>query len=347
MKTEQKQTIEAELQQKKDLKAKHPGILSIRELIESDIPPIEYLIDDFLMKGGLTYVVGPSASFKTGILLEAVLCGAAKKKFLDTPIKKPFKTLWIDEENRAVNLKNRVTQLIAGNPDLKIDDLDNKVFFSITKGFQFVSAHINILTELIHDFEPDLVVIDSIARCLPGSERDEKDVNKILQYIKPLMNKRNVSFAIIHHTRKDSAEHLDDVAGSRDFGAMADDVFLVKQVKKTKDYKRFRLKSVKARNSIGNKDINFKVSGKDKLNVDYVGTTSESVHKDKQKFIDCKDEIKTWIEAQPDITEYKTKDFLKAFEKKYGERNVFRALGYLKKEKVLKCPKKGTYEVVC
>jgi len=321
-------------------------IVDIVDLMDADIPNIEYLIEDIIMKGGLTYFVGQSGSFKTGILMKAVLCGATKDPFLNIPIKKSFKTLWIDEENGQVILRTKILQTVNGHPTTYKHILKGKTYFTIIEGFEFHPAYIKLLNKIIKDNHIDLVVIDSIARTMIGSERDESDVNKILGMIKPIMEE-GTAFAIIHHTRKGSEGTLDDIAGSRDFAAMADYVYMISYNHSTSTGKQFQLKCVKSRVTEGSLDINFHVEGtKDKLDITYAGTTKQAVQSANQtKQQRCTSTILKYIQEHPSITKYKSSALITQFKKPFSESLVRRSIADLSESGILSKEKGGVYSV--
>ena len=321
-------------------------IIEICDLLDSDVPNIQYLIDDIIMKGGLTYFVGQSGSFKTGILMKAVVCGATATKFLHKPIKNKFNTLWIDEENGKVVLKAKTEQIVNGHSGIMRSDLKNKTFFSIIEGFTFHPTHIKQLHEIIKTNQIDLVVIDSIARTLIGNESDSKDVNKILGMIKPIMEE-GTAFAIIHHTRKGSEGTLDDIAGSRDFAAMADYVYLSEYERTTDVGKQFKFKCLKSRVTEGSMNINFLVQGtKDKLGVSYVGTTQDAI-KDAQlqKQQRCTTAILQHIKDHSSIKTYRSSELIKQFKRRFSESLIRRSIADLTQIGELKKEKRGVYSV--
>jgi len=321
-------------------------VIDIVDLMDADIPDIEYLIEDIIMRGGLTYFVGQSGSFKTGILMKAVLCGATKDSFLNIPIKNSFKTLWIDEENGQVILRTKVLQTVKGHPAASKEALKGKTFFTIIAGFQFHGAYVELLKKIINENKIDLVVIDSIARTIVGSERDESDVNKILAMIKPLMEE-GVAFAIIHHTRKGSEGTLDDIAGSRDFAAMADYVYMISFNHTTSTGKQFQFKCVKSRVTEGSLDINFHVAGtQDKLDITYVGTTKEAVQSANQsKQSKCTSAILEYIKAHPTIRKYHSTSIVTQFKPQFSESLIRRSIPDLVEAGILTKQNGGIYVV--
>ena len=317
------------------------NLIGAKDLYHKELPPIQYLVDDFIIKAGLTYIVGPPGSFKTGLMMLISIAGASKDNIINFNINKPFKTLFIDEENGIINTKDRFVHLVKG---LQIDvdkEIKNEdIVFANISGFTFTPFNLNGLKELIEENKPDLIVIDNIARCIVGSERDEQDVARILGMIKPIIEAYGVAFVIIHHTRKGDAMDLNDISGSRDFGAQCDNAFIVKEFKKKSSVKHFVLKQVKSKFGLGMDAINFTVEGDDRLFVKYIGTATENI-----KYL--AEEIKTilidWIIDNPHET-YKTTTLLDVMKSKgFNDTNIRNAIKMIVEDKILRFKQKGEY----
>jgi len=321
------------------------NLISAKQLYEKEIPPPEFLVKNVIEKGELIYVVGPPASFKTGWTMYLAICGAYSKKTLEFDIDKPFTTLFIDEENGLRKTKERFIRIFNGmklNPSF-LDS--NRIIFSTIAGFTLTPEHIMTLTELIDKNNPDMIVIDNIARCLIGSERDEKDVSNVMRLLKPLIEAYNVTILIIHHTRKGNPQSLEDISGSRDFGAQCDNGFLLRQVKRKGNMKRFLLRQLKIKMSLEMEDINFAVEGsrEEPLTIRYEGLASDVIKNLYQEIVPV---IIDWWEAGSK-EEYKTSDVVDAMKKKgYKDTSIRKALKFMLDMGTIEKDKFGVYKWV-
>jgi len=318
------------------------NLIGAQNLYKKDLPEIDYLIDDFIIKAGLTYIVGPPASFKTGLMILTAIAGACRKKLLNFNINKPFKTLFIDEENGIRNTKDRFVKLLNGlNVDIFKEIKDADIIFANISNFVFTKYHVDELEEVIKKYTPDLIVVDNVARCLKGSERDEKDVALILCLLKPLIEKYGVSFVIIHHTRKGNAKKLDDIRGSGDFGGQCDNTFMLRQCGRKDKVKKFIMIHSKARYGLEIDAINFTVdSVDDELYVKYVGTAVDNI----QSVIDViKQDLMIWISNNLSKT-YKTTELINAMKDKgFKTDSIRKAISLIVDDEVLLHGKKGEY----
>jgi len=317
--------------------------ISAESLYYKDLPPVEYYVNNFIEKGSLTYVTGPPGSFKTGLMINVAVNGAIGKKILNYDINDSFKTLIIDEENGLIRSKARLKQIVDGQ-GLNIKDIGRKVIFACISQFKLIDGHIEILSKFIDKNEINIVVIDNIARCLLGSERDEKDVSKILNLLKPLMEEEiRPSFVPIHHTRKGNPQSLEDISGSRDFGAQCDNAFLLKYIMREGSGKKFSIREMKNKNDMEAPDTNFVVSGdKYNLTVDFVGSVSKNI----ENYINTIYlEIINWLDDNPQES-YSREEIYNPFKKIHKKSSFNEALQKVLKNGVIKRPKRDHYVVV-
>lgn len=280
--------------------------ISCLDLLAMDIPPVEWLIDGFIPRAGLVYSFGAPGSFKSSFLLHVALQGANGSNFCGFNVKKPFKTLWIDEEMRNRGMKDKTVKIMKGIDNF---DMSNMQYFRflISDNFDITNkAYLTKLKCLIIEHKPDMVVIDSLSKVFPLDERNEKDVKIIYRVLAPLMEEFSVTFVIIHHARKKSHDQysrgMEDISGSREFAAAADAMFL------TEEYKDgvFRIKQVKNRHALKKFDINIQVTeSENQIRVEYKGETAELSKKNKKnKVEEAAQAIIKWT-LENDITEFR------------------------------------------
>ena len=128
--------------------------ITAKELYESNIPKQEWIVDRLVPAKSLTVLAGEPGSFKSYIVLYLTLCCASGKKFLNHETKQG-KTLYIDEENNEIVLKDRLELLSAGMK-FSLEDLD-KVVLTINKGLKIDGAHAKQLRKIIIREKPSLI----------------------------------------------------------------------------------------------------------------------------------------------------------------------------------------------
>lgn len=204
---------------------------SLKEILEMDIPLVEYLIPNMLIKKGITIVGGDSGSFKTFIAMQMGLCLSSSISFMGNEIAQKYRVLYIDEENRLSTLKERLINMIESFNISNAEEFDFRFIVSnnIKLDGQYVSVtDIEILRKVCEDFKPDLIILDSLVRFISGDENSVKDVRKFFETLKNFIEEYNTSFLVIYHTIKNPTGIKHDLRGSGDFSAMADIIFISK-----------------------------------------------------------------------------------------------------------------------
>lgn len=315
------------------------NFISAKKLYEMDLPSIDYLVDKIIMKGSLTYVVGQPASFKTGLLMSIALAGKFKNNILGYKINKPFKTMWIDEENGKSKTKYTMKRLILG-AEYNMSNIEQEdILFSCIAGFKIIPDHVLVLEQAIKQYKPNLIVIDNIARCMIGEENDAKNVSLILSQLKPLIEKYGVSIVIIHHCKKGHVKTLEDIRGSSDFGAQCDNAFLIKEFRRHENEKSFSLTQLKARYTLEMEGINFNVTGDDNtLSIEFGGLIQDNVQ---NLYEEIRRLIIEWWNDNP-APEYRTTYLVdKIKERGFKDTSIRRAIKMLVDDRLLNDKKYG------
>ena len=316
--------------------------ITFKELYNKDLPPVEFLVEHLIKKGGLTYVYGPPASFKTNFLLYTVLKGYNGEKISDFEVKNPFKTLWIDEENGPVGMKDKLVKIGKG-AGVDIDKIDKNVFF-IFNEFKILSpTWILQLNEAVVRHKPDMIVIDSIAKVFDGDERNERDVALIFNAIKPILAK-NISVVFIHHSRKlDKKTYgvgLEDLSGSREFGAMNDTAVYLQRIYNSNKY---MLRLTKHRYGIDIDDVNFEVTSDDEK----ITLSNFTVYVPTKTVDKIKDDIHSWMlfDPKPEWTTEEIKN--KMSNKPYNHKptNISKSIKKLIEDNAIIKVRRGVYSL--
>jgi RecA-family ATPase len=270
-----------------------------------DLPKVEYLING-LIPMGLSYFFGSQGSFKTNFLLWATIESQNVDKIFGLDCK-PFKTLWIDEENREIGMKDKISKISNGF-DISEEELNKILRINTSEEFDILNdSKIKDLCKDIEEFKPNLIVIDSLSMVFNLDDRDPTNTKNIYRKLRPIIEKYNVAVVIIHHAIKKnflkSKQDIYDMAGSKDLARMADAVVMLCKT----DDEQFLIKHVKARYGKEEDGINFIISGDEhELNVFYEGKAAQVI---KSKIEDCEHDIMDWAKDKDGKT-FKRKDIL-------------------------------------
>ena len=181
----------------------HFDMISAKELQGLDIPPLEFIVDEFLPLG-LTLLGAPPKSFKSYMCLQMCLCICQGFDFMGFKTQK-CDCLYLDLESTRRRPKNRIDQILQG-----AEAPDNLHIVTTTgimgKGFE------EDLRQAKADF-PGLkvVVVDVFKKIRPPAkksidpyERDYEDYGSI----KAIADELGLAIILVTHTTK--MKHPDD-----------------------------------------------------------------------------------------------------------------------------------------
>lgn len=171
--------------------------ISARALMDLDIPPVEFIVDNFLPLG-LAVLGAPPKSFKSFMCLDMALCVCRGFDFLGFKTKK-CSVLYLDLESTKRRPRARIRQILKG------DEVPDNLYIAteaalMGKGFE----------EQLHaekEKHPDLglVVVDVMGKVRPPAtksvdpyERDYADYGKM----KMLADELNITILLVTHTTK-------------------------------------------------------------------------------------------------------------------------------------------------
>jgi hypothetical protein len=159
----------------------------------------------FLCLGGIGMLVGQTGLGKSSLLLQLLMCWCRGKGFAGLNAPRPLKILLIQSENDDGDLQEMVNGILSG---LKLPEgvrrevLENIKIITVDSvaGEKFVSR---ILTPLLAQHSPDLVVLDPALAFIGGDSKEQADVGMFLRLqILPLIRRFNSACLLVHHTNK-------------------------------------------------------------------------------------------------------------------------------------------------
>jgi predicted transcriptional regulator len=150
------------------------------------LPPTEILSGTRLISRGLNVIFGASGAFKSFYALDAALTVAQA-----APV------VYVAAEG-AGGLHRRVTSWCDYN------EKDPGQLFFICKEINLLeSASVKSLLTITHPVKPQLMVFDTLARCIPGGdENSAKDTGIAIQNSAVVQRELNTAVAWVHHTNR-------------------------------------------------------------------------------------------------------------------------------------------------
>jgi putative DNA primase/helicase len=192
-------------------------LLSIADL--DNLPPLEWLISGWLPARALTELYGPSGGGKSFLVLAWALCIASGCDWLGLPVKQG-PVLYIAAEGVS-GLRQRVHAWCAqydSAPPERIRFLPDAV--DLLDNHDLARA---MLTLEQMDEAPALIIVDTMARCMPGAdENSTRDVGLLIHNLDQLRKAADeAAGGIVHHTGKRGEEERGSSAGRGACDSMA------------------------------------------------------------------------------------------------------------------------------
>lgn len=200
------------------------NVKDLKTLLAEGIPNIEWQVQGILPKSGISIFGGTAGSMKSWAGMQLALSCATGTDFLNQFSTKKCTALYIDEENGRVTTPFRFDKLVKGHKleDGPLDNLYVSIFNNVTLDDPKGKL---LLKNLIDKYKPEVVILDSMVRCISGDENKASDVKKVFETIKEHLDE-GISFIILHHTTKKETNSMEGLRGSGDFSAFADSVLM-------------------------------------------------------------------------------------------------------------------------
>lgn len=208
------------------------------DLLKKYIPPPEWCVERIWQHGGWGFIAGEPKTYKSTFALDLAVSIATGTPFLNHfEVLTPGPVLIIQEENTEGIQQGRLKRILQHKG---ISTTGDQVY-SVGKGcaelsfggslpivtvdlqqFSFTNrTKRKSLENFLEDFQPELIIFDPIQRMMGDlSLRDEKDVNKALNWVGSLSKDYGAGVMLVHHYHK-TRENGPMEGGQRMLGSQA------------------------------------------------------------------------------------------------------------------------------
>jgi len=181
------------------------------DLLRANLPPISFIMQDFLTVGGVYLLAGGSKMGKTWLSLDMSISISQGMPFMGKATKKT-PVLYIDRESSETSLKSRILAMHKNGVDLSNWSYIHKCNCL----FDGLQEH---LCELIERYGYKLIFIDVFAKIRSEPDKgmsEYKHDYKDIGALKEIAEKYNACFVILHHQRKmkDEDDIFNTMSGS-------------------------------------------------------------------------------------------------------------------------------------
>ena len=174
-------------------------LLSTEEMMR--LPPPTWLIDKIIPAGGLVGLYGPPGVMKSFVAADVALSVASGGLWQGHPVTQGF-PLYVCAEG-AAGMGKRVKGWLKYR---KVDARNVRAAW-LTESVPVYadSDGMGAVMERIEeaDVVPDLIVIDTLARCFDGDENQQADMGRFVAGVDRLRKEFDATVLVVHHTRLD------------------------------------------------------------------------------------------------------------------------------------------------
>jgi len=333
-------------------------IISVKELMEMDIPLPRWIIKDIIPEGSIVLLAGKSASMKSFLSTLMAVCCMYDKNFLGKFETNRGTWIYFDEDNPLRLTKDRTLKVLRGSG---VEVPENFKYISQSGLKLDIDDHVEILEQIIREYKPSVIILDSLIKFLATTnENDSGEMDNIFNKIRRLAETYNTTFLIIHHLRKSSSDKRptdsdEMIRGSTAIVNSCDVINVISR--KSKSYPYINFKQVKNRYDRELDPFIILVN----QTSDNSGLTFEltaSVAEEQDAVSQAADEIYEWLVREKEWDDssnriFKTIEVRKRFNRHFNEkdernRKIIHSamISLMADDRIEQCPTKGYYKVI-
>ena len=170
-------------------------LLSFKDL--ETIPDLEWVIDGWIPKGGLTMIYGPPKSGKSFIVMSLVLALDHGERWLGHRVVGRCRSLYVALEGRS-GLKIRSE---AWHEHFERDVEAGHALIQTGRVNLAEYEHTGAIIDAVIEHGIELVIIDTLAKATSGmDENSAKDMGRIIDQTRRIQEETGATVILVHHT---------------------------------------------------------------------------------------------------------------------------------------------------
>lgn len=184
------------------------GVAKIRERVYAGssilaLPPTEWEIPGWLARNALTALAAKPKAGKSFVALHLAVQAAKGGSFADYHFEKPLRVIYCAFE-KYPDTRDRIEAIEVRTGESMPSNL---LIYAPKRAPQLVNPEqVNALEEYFRQEQPQLVIIDTLARCIAGIEENSaKEIGSVIETLDKLrVAAGGCALVIVHHEGKDS-----------------------------------------------------------------------------------------------------------------------------------------------
>lgn len=195
--------------------------------LTSEPPPVRWVVESMICRGDIHLLIGEPGIGKSWLTMALALAVASGgDSFLQHPVVDHGRVLYLDEENPPDLIFDRFRKLGM------TQDAAKNIRYINNYGIRLDGKDVDQIIEEALDFEPILIVLDSLTRFHTEDENHAGAMAGLFhRAIKPLARETEAALVLIHHANKsDSNSSYRRSRGSGDITASVDCGFDVREI---------------------------------------------------------------------------------------------------------------------
>lgn len=209
-------------------KMKSNELITAKQLLETNLPEIKYLVEEIL-PSGLTIFAGRPKSGKSFLVLDLAITIASGGMFLQKYRSIENKVLYISNEDSYNRLQKRMKNIVLEKEIRNIESLEN--FYLDTDFPKLNEAGYIKLLKVVEQNKIGLVIIDTFQKQISASREYDTIYGreyKITGRLQTFATENNIGLLTVHHTRKSEADNpTDAILGTTGISGSADTIWVL------------------------------------------------------------------------------------------------------------------------
>ena len=149
-------------------------IISMTSFMKTERPPLEWHIDNFIMKNMIGIVCGPAGAGKTTFLLQLAYSLASGENFMDKPVNGKKKVLYVDAELGEQLLENTWSFILDANNTIDTpENIDVLCIDSIEGTISIQGTKDQLRFDRVFD-KYDVIILDNYLKLTPSVDYDKQ-----------------------------------------------------------------------------------------------------------------------------------------------------------------------------